>query len=264
MDELKNKLVVYTALFGDYDDLVDPREKFEGCDFICFTDQEHLKSDIWEIKLIKEYDIPPNMMNRKFKILPHLFLKEYEWSLYVDANVIILKNPFELAKKYLTKYDMVVPKHFARDCIYEEAKECVLLGKAPYEEVKKQIEKYRNDGFPEKFGLGENGIIFRKHNSPKIIKIMTDWWIELNTYNTQRDQLSLAYVLWKNNERFYFMNESARGSDFFRYKLHKKDIKGGLMGKILNLKNEHIANFPNGKLKKVNDFIKNILMKIKR
>jgi hypothetical protein len=31
MDEMKNKLVVYTALFGYYD-LIDPKEKFEGCD----------------------------------------------------------------------------------------------------------------------------------------------------------------------------------------------------------------------------------------
>jgi hypothetical protein len=28
----KNKLVVYTALFGDYDDLIEPKEKFEECD----------------------------------------------------------------------------------------------------------------------------------------------------------------------------------------------------------------------------------------
>jgi len=43
---MKNKLVVYTALFGDYDNLIEPKEKFEGCDFICFTDQKHLTSDV--------------------------------------------------------------------------------------------------------------------------------------------------------------------------------------------------------------------------
>jgi len=30
---MKNKLVIYTALFGDYDDLIEPKEKFEGCNF---------------------------------------------------------------------------------------------------------------------------------------------------------------------------------------------------------------------------------------
>lgn len=236
---MKNKFLVYTALFGDYDDLIDPKENFEGCDFICFTDQEHLKSDIWEIRVIKECDMPPNMMNRKYKILPHLFLSEYEWSLYVDANIAVLNNPLELANKYLTKYDMAVPKHFGRDCVYDEAKECVVLGKTKYEETKKQMDNYRQDGFSEQFGLGENGILFRKHNNEKIIKIMIDWWNELNT-QTKRDQLSLAYVLWKNGEKFNFMDESSRyGKGYFKYILHNqfkdRKFKDKLIDKIIIL-----------------------------
>lgn len=27
-NNMKNRLVVYTALFGDYDDLIEPREKY--------------------------------------------------------------------------------------------------------------------------------------------------------------------------------------------------------------------------------------------
>lgn len=219
---MKNKLVVYTALFGNYDDLIDPKEKFEGCDFICFTDQEHLKSDIWEIRVVTKCDLSPNMMNRKYKIHPHLFLSEYEWSLYVDSNIAILRNPLELANKYFTKYDMVLPKHFARDCVYEEAKECVILGKITYEEAKKQIDSYRQEGFPEKFGLGENNILLRRHNEKKIIKLMNDWWSEINSH-TKRDQLSLAYVLWKNGERFNYMDESPRESDYFFLFAHLKD-----------------------------------------
>lgn len=62
----KNNFVVYTALFGDYDNLIDPKEKYEGCDFIYFTDQKHLKSDIWEIRIVEDIDLPLNMMNRKY------------------------------------------------------------------------------------------------------------------------------------------------------------------------------------------------------
>jgi hypothetical protein len=218
----QNRLVVYTALFGDYDDLIEPKEKFEGCDFICFTDQKHLTSDIWEIRLTEECDFPPNMMNRKYKILPHLFLSEYEWSLYVDTNIAILGNPMDLANKYLSMYHMAVPKHFARDCVYEEAKECVILGKTKYDETQKQMVRYKNEGFQKNFGLGENNILFRKHNSDNIIKLMNDWWEELNT-QTKRDQLSLAYVLWKNGENFNFMDESAReGKGYFEYVLHNE------------------------------------------
>lgn len=254
-----NKFVVYTALFGDYDDLIEPKEKFEGCDFICFTDQEHLKSDIWEIRLVKECDLPPNMMNRKYKIFPHIFLSEYEWSMYIDSNIAILKNPLELASKYLKKYNMVVPKHFARDCMYEEAKECVILGRTNYEETIKQMDSYRNDGFPERYGLGENNIILRRHNNENIVKIMNDWWNEINTH-TKRDQLSLAYVLWKNGEKFVFMIESARGNRFFRMKPHNSAKKSGIIGKIFYYKNEYEANNPG---KPVTKFFK-ILGKLRK
>ncbi len=258
MDEMRNKLVVYTALFGNYDDLIEPKEKFEECDFICFTDQKHLISDIWEIRYIEECEMPSNMMNRKYKILPHLFLSEYEYSLYVDANISILKNPSDLANKYLSKYDMAVPKHFARNCIYEEAKECVILGKTKYDETQKQIEKYKKDGFTVNFGLGENNILLRKHNSEKVIKLMNDWWNELNT-QTKRDQLSLAYVLWKNGDKFFFMEESARGNKFFKIKLHSYSIKYGFIGMILNFKNEYIMNNPNKLLTKLlTKFIKKL------
>ncbi|TCW60163.1 glycosyltransferase domain-containing protein [Treponema sp. J25] len=256
MDGVKNKLVVYTALFGDYDNLIDPPQKYNECDFICFTDQKHMTSDIWEIRLIENCDLPPNMMNRKYKVLPHLFLSEYEWSLYVDANIAILGNPLDLAKKYLSQYDMAVPKHFARECVYDEAKECVILGKTKYDETQKQMDKYKNEGFPKNFGLGENNILFRKHNSEKIMKLMNDWWHELNIH-TKRDQLSLAYVLWKNGEKFYFMDESARGSNYFRLKLHSCDIsKKKYLRRIIDLKNEHIMNNPNGLLSTIIKMLK--------
>ncbi len=95
--------------------------------------------------------MPANMMNRKYKILPHLFLSQYEWSLYVDANIAILGNPLELANKYLSMYDIAVPKYFARDCVYDEAKECVILGKTKHKETEMQMDKYKNEGFPKKF-----------------------------------------------------------------------------------------------------------------
>ena len=229
---MKNKFVVYTALFGDYDDLIDPKEKYDGCDFICFTDQENLKSDIWEIRIVRNVDLPLNMMNRKYKMLPHLYLSEYERSLYVDANIGIIGNPLDLANKYLEKYDFAVPRHFARDCIYEEAKECIISGKTKLKETNKQIQKYRKENFPINFGMGENNIIFRKHDNSIIIKIMNEWWSELHS-ETNRDQLSLAYILWKNNNQFNYMKETARdGNDYFEYKYHKLEKNISLTGKI--------------------------------
>lgn len=255
---MRNKFVVYTALFGNYDNLIDPIKKFEGCDFICFTDQRHIKSDIWDIRIIDEIDLPSNMMNRKYKILPHLFLSEYESSMYVDSNIKILKNPIDLANKYLKQYNFVMPKHFSRNCIYREAAECVSIGKTDNFETNKQMDFYLTQGFPKDYGLGENNILLRAHNDQTVIDLMDDWWYELNTY-TKRDQLSLGYVLWKNGKSFTFMNETARGNQYFKLKLHLEQKATGSFRKLYDFKNQYVYNYPNTYITKILILINKVL-----
>lgn len=230
---MKNKFVVYTALFGDYDDLIEPKEKFEGCDFICFTDQKNLKSYIWEIRLVNECDLPPNMMNRKYKILPHLFLGEYERSLYVDANIAILGNPLELAEKYLIKYHCAIPKHPDRKCVYDEAPLLIRSGRASFLEVFKQLYFYYKEGYVLQNNFTENNILFRNHNSNICISIMEKWWSQINTY-TQRDQLSLGYVLWKEKVNIKYIKENSRTANrYFSINKHKNKQNENIFIKIV-------------------------------
>ena len=46
----KKRYSVVTFLFGDYDILRDPDEIDENAEYICLTDRDDLKSDIWEFK----------------------------------------------------------------------------------------------------------------------------------------------------------------------------------------------------------------------
>ena len=244
--DVKNKLVVYTALFGNYDDLIDPKEKYEGCDFICFTDQKHLKSDIWEIRIVDNIDLPLNMMNRRYKILPHLFLNKHNYSLYIDSNIKIIKNPLPLMGKYLEKKSFVMPQHFKNSCLYDEATNCMVFGKSPIVKTLLQIKLYHKENFPKNFGLSENGILLRKHNEDKIIKIMNEWWEELIT-KTQRDQLSLGYILWKNKITFSFMKETARDNIYFSINKHNNEKSSGLLKnvktKIIYISRRFFLNF---------------------
>jgi hypothetical protein len=87
---MSKKIVIYTAVFGNnnYDAL---SSNLPGFDFICFTDKKK-ESSTWKIKLVKA-DLSPEVLNRKYKILAHKYLKKYDVSLYIDANIKILKNP---------------------------------------------------------------------------------------------------------------------------------------------------------------------------
>ncbi len=113
MKKSKNNFVIYTALFGDYDELKHPlTENTCNYDFVCFTNQKDIKSDIWQIRFVEEANYLPNIANRKYKMLPHLFLKDYEESIYIDANVIPKGNIAKFREEYLepnfSKYDKII------------------------------------------------------------------------------------------------------------------------------------------------------------
>ena len=80
--------VVYTALFGDYDDLLEPVPS-NDCDYICFTDNTQLQSNIWKVQIVSG-NLSAKMMNRLYKIKPHKYLKNYKASIYVDSIIKIL------------------------------------------------------------------------------------------------------------------------------------------------------------------------------
>lgn len=218
------RVVIYTALFGAYDKLVEPPCKFSNCDFICFTDDETLKSDVWEIKLIKNIT-DPIKANREIKFLPHKFLGNYNYSIYVDSNIRVINNPNELLFKYLREDKICIPKHFERSCIYDELNECVLLNKVTKKEYEYLHNLLKFDGYPHDNGLGENNIIMRKHHDPDVISLMEEWW-SFFVNGPKRDQLSLLYLSWKYRVPITLMSETSRNKNaFFRYELHLNELK---------------------------------------
>ena len=101
---IKNKGVVYTSITGDYDDLLTPLHINENWDYICFTDKD-IKSDFWQIKQIGNSNLDPVRKAKKYKILPHRYLSAYDYSLYIDANFIIIGD----IDKFVNKYSKVNP-----------------------------------------------------------------------------------------------------------------------------------------------------------
>lgn len=202
----KNKIVVYTAILGDYDNLKNEEVKIPGCDFICFTDDHNLKSNLFNILLCKRMYSDPTRDNRLYKILPHKFLKNYEYSLYIDGSVLVkTKNIIGLVKKYLKYSNLAVFSHPERDCIYDEAVACIKAKKDDKCIIEKQMGKYKKERYPKHNGLTENTVILRRHNAPDVVSFSEEWWKEVNDFS-KRDQLSFNYVVWKNSFNYTTMN----------------------------------------------------------
>lgn len=224
----KNKNVVYTCISGDYDILIEPEFVTEGYDYICFTDQP-FTSNIWKIRPI------PSELNgltavkkqRNIKINTHKYLSDYEFSVWVDANTRLTGNINEFVNKNCSKEQAVlyVGKHPNRDCIYKEGNACIGLKKDTKENIEKQLNAYRKEGFPEHYGLPQTCILLRYHNEESCKKLMETWLEQVRDYS-HRDQLSFNYALWKNQEtKIKYLDKSIFNCSVFKWEIkHKKPV----------------------------------------
>lgn len=212
----KNKIVVYTTIFGNYDHLPNPPTFYQNIDYLCFTDSKNLKSLNWKIIFFKKKNFSPKKMNRYIKINAHKFLKFYEISLYHDANVTLFVNPNYLIKKYLKNKSLAVPKHRYRNNTKDEAM-CVLSQFKLKKNYQTQIHKIIKTPI---YWLTENRLILRRHNDYKIKKIMSVWW-HFYKLGIIRDQISFPYSCKKNNFKPEIIKSNFKFLEFFFVNPHK-------------------------------------------
>ncbi|MCC9262297.1 MAG: glycosyl transferase, partial [Methanobrevibacter woesei] len=65
-DIKNNKLLIYTAFTGSYDSLKEPEFIDDNCDYVCFTDNPNLKSDIWKIIFMEESTLDNNRKAKQY------------------------------------------------------------------------------------------------------------------------------------------------------------------------------------------------------
>ena len=196
------RVAVYTALFGDYDQIKKIKAKNRLCDYFIFTDQ-YLPPDCdWQLKQYEFNDKTcntPVLKNRFLKMHPHLLFPEYDYSIYVDATIVIELDIMRLMSRIGENCLALFEHHAGVNDSFVEAERVKRIGLAPKDIVDKQMEKYKREGFPANFGFFECGIIVRKHNDKDCISIMNTWWEEF-VNESKRDQLSFMYSVWKNNK----------------------------------------------------------------
>lgn len=203
--------VIYTVITGNYDVLSDPQFINKDLDYICFTDNDEMESGVWKIKKIMNDDnLDSVRLARKYKILCYEYLREYDYSIYVDGKIQIIGDMEEYISKYSKGSPMICFPHYSRNCTYNEAETCINCNKDNPEIINKQIARYKREGYPEENGMIDSACVVRLHHDIKLQKVLWDWWEEVRC-ESRRDQLSLGYACWKNNFQYDV-------SDLFLYK----------------------------------------------
>jgi len=209
------KKILYTTIFGEYDDVTKPQLPNDW-DWKCFSEEN-------SVPLYSD-----NTRNaKKFKVLPHRYLQDYEYSIFIDGNMYVVGNIDELIEKYLSDSNIAFFDHRnnimdPRDCIYDEYNAIMNLGKNdPNQNYKDnpqvmydQVKRYQDEGYPSHNGLITGMVILRRHNEKDCIRVMEDWWTEIK-YGSKRDQLSFNYVAWKNETKFNYMDGDSRNNQYF-------------------------------------------------
>lgn len=198
MSKLQNENVIYTALFGDYDRLLNPTFHNNEIDYICFTDNKKIKSNFWKFIYICDEE-SPIYLNRKIKILTHKFLNNYQKSIYIDSNVILSINPEKLFE-FLDNFDIALLQHPQNFKIIDELRQNLFQKNIDINIYKKILKRHSNYIFFNNHSrnvITNNRIIIRRHNNKNIINLMNSWWNEFLISNSLRDQLSLPFVINK-------------------------------------------------------------------
>ncbi len=226
------KGVIYTAIFGGYDMLPDPSFIPKDWDLICFTDS-NIKSNIWNIEKVPAIYEDSTRNARKYKVLPHRWFSNYDYSLWVDGNILIRDNINELLDRYLQKSNIAVHNHNLnvldpRNCVYQEARTILHFGKinGNYKDdpniIGNQMNKYLKEGYPSNNSLAVTMQLLRRHNQKDCTTAMEKWWEEIK-YGSKRDQLSFNYSMWKTDTSFIYFEGDSRNTKYF---LHTGKHKG--------------------------------------
>ncbi len=218
------EILVVTVNFGSYDSTptnIKNINDYDYFDWIYLTDNKNIISNGWIIisdsihhleNVQTVHNNDENRMYSKFYKTQILNLESYfytyKYIIWIDASIVITNNNFVkdilLLLKTNSSTDFFIFDHAERDSIQLEYLQSMLLPKYANQPLDVQVKNYYSDGYTS--GLYESGFFIYKVNK-KISIMLDDWWEEIQNYGYQC-QISLPYVLQKNNIKPYLLNES--------------------------------------------------------
>lgn len=194
------KVVVFSCITGNYDTIKKPFMKLPNVDYIMFTDRENNINNGWINKKIpNEISKFTNAnINRYIKMHPHdLFYKEYDYAIYIDGKIKIFTDLHPLISFINKKTGLALYRHGRRTNVYDEADQLISMGKGNRDNIINQMRNYKLEKLPKDTGLFEMAIIVTDLKNKTAKNLLTSWWDEFISSNSDRDQISWPYVLWK-------------------------------------------------------------------
>lgn len=187
-------MAVFTAVFGDTDELRDPVIVAPNVRYYCASDRP-VDSRVWRhLNFLATSASVLDARHFKLGLGARIEARRVDAYLWIDAAYQLQVDPTILLP-HLLRADLAVLPHPARDTIAAEAQEIVKLGLAESHDVSRQLMFYQQDGYPDT-RLSSTGFLLRR-NDARTHRFNEHWLVEFSTSGHTRDQLSFNYTAWK-------------------------------------------------------------------
>jgi|GEM_PF-1636428 len=202
------KTLIYSVVTNNYDS-IKPVKKYEGFDFWLFTDQDNLKVEGWETKVLAKGENPIKQQ-RLLKINSVENTPDYDVTIYMDGNMELIQNPKLFLDKFY-KGGFLTCQHPKRSSLKEEGKEILRKKKDMPENIEKTLEFAQKQGYKDDGGLFETMVLVRD-KSPDV-KDLEEKWAEILSEYSHRDQLSLPIASFVSGVKIHTLSRP----ELFKY-----------------------------------------------
>ena len=221
-----NNIVFITAIYTDikndsmYKECTHVKKQKLNCDFICFTNKNHIINNGWTIDTTpyhlnnEIYMKYKNSMDRdtrdiikfyKMQFYKIPLLKKYNIVIWIDSSMQITSDIITIhANNLITKNNLICLQthEYRNGSLLNEVNACCSFFNK--EKLKKQYKYYIKNGYKEEYwtsktklyGLWSCGFIIFNMNDEKIYKLLDRWYLHNMKY-TNRDQISFPYICYK-------------------------------------------------------------------
>ena len=213
-------LALITGIFGGFDFLRALPAAHGFDEAICVTDDPTLRADGWTVVTEPRSD-HPRLAAKRPKMVPWLYTNCYH-SVWIDGAFEVRDGQFSrFVREHLARHDLVVWQHpESRNCLYQEADYCQDWPKYSSDPIREQTAAYRAAGMPENYGLYAAGAVGMRHTA-NVKAFGWAWLDECNRWSIQ-DQISLPFLLWKQQKAFGTWEAHEFHNDMLTYHLHTR------------------------------------------
>lgn len=199
-------LTIYTAIYGGCDPLHQPLFHADDIRYVCYTDSKWNRADGVKTIVGRPHSCPIRA-SRWHKTHP-----PKGDSIWIDGSYQVIGDPRPFFSAM--SHSLALIRHSDRGCAYQEAIQVAARVKDDPPIILRQAMRYTADGMPPGFGLWQGGLILRRADCSS--EWQDGWWDEIER-GSHRDQISLAYSLWKHQVEF----QTLQGRPMDVFAMHK-------------------------------------------